>query len=283
MTCGVLLYANNNEKIDYVKQALWSAQHIKQHLGCSVAVATDSYDYLKSFTEYKTLIDHIIELDNTSTIDQTKKYRDGTMADHRLTWKNTHRHKSYDITPFDQTIVLDTDVIISNDLYKNCWNQPEDFLIDQHPIDLHPDRQDETFTRISDKSIDFYWATAFYFRKTDFTRMLFDMIAHVQDNWTYYRTMYQISQSKLRNDFVFSIAIHILNGFKYNSDWPKSMPSHMFFITDNDILYDYNNNKFTVMLDKITHPGEYTINTVKDINLHVMNKFSLDRIVQKNV
>jgi hypothetical protein len=285
MSNGVLLFANNNEQVDYVKQAVYSAKLIKQNLGCEVAIASDCADYVRNgFPKYSQYIDHVIDVDESITRGAgQKRFRDGTMAEKTLQWKNTNRYSAYDITPFDQTIVLDTDVLINNGLYNHCWNQPEDFLIDKVPVDVHPTRNDNTFKRISDKSIDFYWATAFFFRKTETTKLLFDTIQHVIDNYDFYRMMYQIIPKKLRNDFVFSIAIHILNGFKFNSQWPRPMPTRMYMTTDCDILYQKNGNRYTFFLDKETHPGQYTINSVADVNLHVMNKFSLGRVLDEEM
>ena len=42
MTKGVLLFANNNEHIDYVKQAIFCAKRIKKFTNLSVALVTDS-------------------------------------------------------------------------------------------------------------------------------------------------------------------------------------------------------------------------------------------------
>lgn len=285
MSNGVLLFANNNEQVDYVKQAVYSAKLIKQHLGCGVAIVSDCADYVKTgFPSYTTHIDHIIHVDSNITKDAgQKRFRDGTMAEKTLQWKNTNRYSAYDVTPFDQTIVLDTDVLINNDLYKHCWTQPHDFLIDRQPVDIHPTRQDHTFQRISDKSIDFYWATAFFFRKSPITKLLFDTIQHVIENYDFYRMMYQIIPKKLRNDFVFSIAIHLLNGFKSNPDWPKSMPTRMYMTTDCDILYKKQQDKYFFFLDKETHPGQYTINSIQGVNLHIMNKFSLGRMLDEEM
>lgn len=281
MTDGVLLFANNNEHIDYVKQSIFSARLIKQHLGCQVAVATDSPTYLESLNDGE--IDHIVKLESQNFIDQKKRYRDGTMAEKNLTWKNSARCMSYDITPFDQTIVLDTDVLVNNNKLAECYKQPHDVLIDKLPVDCHNDRHDPTFERISDKSINFYWATAFFFRKSALAKTFFDTVNHIQENYMFYRMMYQIMPTKLRNDFVFSIAVHIMNGFKSNDAWPLPMPCKMFYTTDKDILCDYDQGKYTILLDKITNPGEYTANSISGVNLHVMNKFSLDRIVKQHV
>ena len=41
MTTGVLIFAFNNEHIDYLAMANWSAQNIRRHLNLPVAVVTN--------------------------------------------------------------------------------------------------------------------------------------------------------------------------------------------------------------------------------------------------
>ena len=41
MTSGVLIFAFNNEHIDYLAMANWSAKNIRRHLQLPVAVVTD--------------------------------------------------------------------------------------------------------------------------------------------------------------------------------------------------------------------------------------------------
>ena len=53
MMNGVLLFANNNEQVDYVKQAVYSAKLINKHLSCGVAIASDCADYVRTgFQDY---------------------------------------------------------------------------------------------------------------------------------------------------------------------------------------------------------------------------------------
>ena len=283
MTNGVLLFANNNDQIDYVKQAVFLATQIKQHMNCGVAIATDSPDYLYNhFERHISAVDHVIPIDwHVTQTTQYKRFRDGTKAEKNLMWKNTNRSSAYELTPWDQTIVLDTDVMINNSRLMACFDQPEDFLIDRQPVDVHPTRHDPTFDRISDKSVQFFWATAFFFRKSPITELLFETIGHVKDNYNFYRMMYQIQPTKLRNDFVFSIAVHILSGFQTNNHWPQAMPARMFMTTDCDILHKIQGTKMTFLLDKQTHPGQYTVNSVQGVNVHCMNKFSLGRCIDE--
>jgi len=55
----------------------------------------------------------------------------------------------------------------------------------------------------------------------------------------------------------------------------------MFMTTDKDMLHEINNDSYLFMLDKETHPGQYTVNSIKDVNIHCMNKFSLGRCIDK--
>ena len=44
MTQGALIFAFDNEEIDYVKLAAWNARNIHEHLKIPVAIVTDSVD-----------------------------------------------------------------------------------------------------------------------------------------------------------------------------------------------------------------------------------------------
>ena len=79
----------------------------------------------------------------------------------------------------------------------------------------------------------------------------------------FYEEGYDHTMHPLRNDFVFSIAIHIMNGFKSNDQWPKPMPARMFTTTDCDILHKIDGDRYTFFLDKESHPGQYTVNSVR--------------------
>ena len=281
MTKGVLLFAQNNPSIDYVKQSIFCAKKIKKHLKLPVALATDNIDYLKTaFPFYSSYIDTVIELDYEQN-DQKRKFYDGTMSNRTLSWKNQQRSNCYFLTPYDETIVMDTDVVICNNQLLHSFDYNQDFLLYKISKDINSERTDpRQFERISDRSIDMFWATVFYFKKTEFTKFFFDLVSHVKENWHYYRLIYQIPQKNYRNDFSFSIAIHILNGFQ-KSDWPKSLPGNLWYSTDRDVCINMDREKFTFLLDKKDWPGHYTVGSIKDANIHIMNKFSLNRLVDK--
>ena len=184
------------------------------------------------------------------------------------------------ILPFNETIVLDVDYIICNDILLNCFKIDEDFLIYRNPTDVADTvRTIQLFDRISDRSIDMWWATGFYFKKTPFMKMYFDLVKHIKDNWPYYRLIYQIPNNNYRNDFSFSIAIHILRGFQ-NSFWPSTMPGKMYMAWDSDMLEEVTDNKLSIVSD-YKGKGYFMGVSIENCNVHVMNKFSLSRVIDK--
>lgn len=281
MTKGVVLFAQNNHTIDYVKQAIFCAKKIKKHLGLPVAIATDSVSWLeKNYPFYKKYIDHVVELE-WKECNQKRTFHDGTMSNRNLEWRNHDRGTVYDLTPFDETLVMDTDFLVGNNLLLNAFSTDEDFLIYRHITDLNFERNDEyRFNKISDRSIDMYWATVFYFKKTQRTKLFFDLVNHIKENWLYYRLVYQIPEVTYRNDFSFSIAIHLMNGYQ-RTNWPKILPGKLWFTTDVDVLVKMDDEHYTFLLDKKNWRGHYNVGSIKDANIHIMNKFSLDRAISE--
>lgn len=277
MTKGVLLFAQNNSQIDYIKQAQFCATRIKQYLNLPVCLATDTLEYLdEHYKDYHKYFDEVVELERHPVLHR-KKFRDGLYSEKTLEWRNLNRADAWDVTPFNETIVMDTDLIVSNSTLLEAFDSNQDFLIAKDSKDVKTNRYIYDFKRISDRSIDMYWATLFYFKKNDKTRLLFELIKHIRDNWNFYRLTYKITEKKYRNDFAFSIAIHILNGFR-KTNWPLSMPGNLWHTIDKDILIGLNEDRLTFLLE---NGWEYHAASVQGLNVHVMNKFSLNRIIDE--
>jgi hypothetical protein len=54
----------------------------------------------------------------------------------------------------------------------------------------------------------------------------------------------------------------------------------MLYTLDKDILVDMTDRSFKILLEKQNRQGEYTLQTTKDVSVHLMNKFSLHRILK---
>ena len=276
MSKGYLLIANNNTASDYLKQAVYCAKRIKKFCNnASVSIITSSKEYLEENYEsevFDFIIDskkHIRDLPNSRIV------FDGALSHKTVQWKNAGRDRAYELTPYDETILLDTDYIFSNGMLENCFGSVNDIMMYKASKYLGNEEIEE-FTRCNDTSIDFYWATVIYFKKTYKTKLLFDTVAHIRENWYYYNNLYQIKSPNFRNDFAFSIAIHTLSGMQSNKTVAE-LPGKMYYIKDQDFLQSIDDDKMTFLLGKKDHLGEYTLCSTKKMNIHVLNKASLER------
>lgn len=277
---GALIFARNNAQIDYIKQARFSAQRIRKHLDIPTSIVTDSVEYLQNtYKDYNEVFDQVIEVPYKTEF-TNKKYFDGSGVFKHLQFKNDLRTKAYELTPYDETLLLDSDYVIANDLFKNCFAQEHDFLIYKDAKDLTNFRNTEEFQKISDTSVDFYWATVIYFKKSEQNKIFFDLTQHIQENWDHYNSIFQVNKGIFRNDHVFSIAIHIMNGYQ-KGDFAHKLPGIKYYTADRDILWDFEDDNFFFLLEKQNHLGEYTPLRIKGSSVHVMNKFSLNRIIDK--
>lgn len=293
MSKGVLLFARNNAQIDYCGQAYFLAKRAKQFLDLPTTIVTDSTEYLLAeYPDAETIFDKIIsivwkeeDLAEDTTLSKTedhgvRTFYDGTLIEKKLQFKNETRTLAYDLTPYEETLILDTDVVICNDVFLQCFTQQNDFMLYKTSYDLADIDRGEAFTRISDTSIDFYWATCVYFRKTKTNKVFFDLLQHIQENWKHYNNIFQINSPYYRNDYSFSIAIHIMNGYQ-KGDFAKPMPGVLYYTTDKSILWEIDNSELLFLLQKEKFIGEYTPLRIKNSNVHVMNKFSLSRCINE--
>ena len=273
-TKGVLLIARNNGQVDYVKQAVFLAKRIKKYLNLPTSIVTDSEDYLRS-TFDESVFDKIIGT-SYSPGSNLKLYYDGSLSHKVVNFKNKIRSKCFDLSPYDETIIMDTDYIISNDKLNLCFEADSNLMLFKESQDIADVRNSREFKYISDTSVDFYWATVIFFRKTEEMQTFFNLVDYIQQEWEHFRNVYQISTSLFRNDFAFSIAVHIMNGFQ-SGDFAAPLPGKHLYTTDKDLLFKIKDDHMIFLVEKDRFLGEYTLVSTKGQSVHVMNKFSLER------
>jgi alpha-N-acetylglucosamine transferase len=277
-TTGAVIFAQNNSSIDYVKLAIFAATQIKTFLNIPVSIITDSADWmLTAYPKESTVFDQIISIENTLTSNQ-KRFNDGTLSSKFLEWKNLSRNSVYELTPYDRTLVIDSDYIINSSLLSNALFSDHTFQIYKDSVSLSSWRDNTEFTRINQFSIPFYWATTFIFEKTLEVKSFFDIIDYIKSNWQYFRTLYSIEVPTFRNDFAFSIAIHLMNA-KTAGMFAQELPGKMLYISDRDLLISIEDKKMKFLIEKENHLGEYTAVSLADTDVHVMNKLSLSRFI----
>jgi hypothetical protein len=284
MTRGNLIFSHNNRSIDYGKIALANACLIKKYMTNNhVTLITDTgtVEWLyKTYDEdfVKSKIENII-VTKRRNINNTKRYYDTSYSKTVEKFYNINRFEAFNLSPYDETLLIDADYLIGNNNLDQCWELEYDLQINNESRDIMPSRIDKQFEKLDDRSIDFYWATAVFFRKTKENELFFDTIKHIYRNWNYYSMLYDFISPNFRNDHAFSIAVHIMNGMNRNNFVkPLPVPFLQHSIGADDVLECTNGNQFKILIEKPNQRGNYVICKIEDTNIHIMNKFALNRI-----
>lgn len=266
MTRGVLLFAHNNEQVNYGLMAYWCATRVAKHLSVGVTLVTDtatvnSLDAFKA--EWRDTFDNIIIQESQAT--HTKRYGN---ADNQLTFHNLDRIDAYALTPYDETIVMDTDIVIQTSALSKLWGSDHDFIVCDRSTDLYGQTPNE-FKWVSDRSIKFYWATIFYFKKTKSTEMFFNVCNWCRSNYVWIKYVYELPGGPVRNDFIWSVALHTLN------HPATTIPFNLLHSNFEDRLLDMSDTaaKF------LTPAGLCKVTS----DVHVFNKFDLLEHINKEL
>ena len=292
MSRGIVMFAHNNPEIDYGLLALCNALMIKSNLKENkVALITDytTYDDLK-LSKYSHLIsrafDEVVQIEpNDATKDSKMKRFNDTFSKHRvLPWHNTTRNDAYNLSPFDETLLLDSDYLVCSPYLDTIWDTKNEIMLNHQAKTLNhaPNRTD---VMVNPFTIPLHWATMLYFKKGKAAELMFDIVSHVKENYEYYGFIYGFDgRNMYRNDFAFSIAAHMLNGYRLNNvvasfPYPTILTSY-----DYDDLVDMpERNSMMFLVNNQENRREYGVSVTKDIDVHVMNKYSILRLADKIV
>jgi hypothetical protein len=284
MSRGVLMYAHNNSEIDYFRIACANALMIKKNLGVPVALVTDEGTLQWGKTELgdsfiKNCFEHIILTDRQHAYANTRNYNDTIYTTKALQFYNCNHWEAYALSPYDETLFIDADYLIMSDELNKCWGSNNDFMIN-HSIFNPGDTTPPYSKHIDDFGIRLYWATVIYFKKSDFSKFIFSIVKHIQENYTYYRELYYFDNGMFRNDYAFSIAIHMLNGFVDNESLVQQLPiSALLMSWDTSDIYTLNDiNDITLYCEKLNDKGKYILARIRNQDIHIMNKWSIRRI-----
>lgn len=282
---GVLMFAHNNQEIDYFKIACTNALMVQHNLKVPVAMLTDEGTYSwaqKSLGQefidkcFKYVIvkdrDYVYQQNNPRT------YHDTMFSSKSLPFYNCNHWMAYDITPFEETLFIDSDYLVMSDTLANCWGSINDVMIN-HDIENLSLLQSPTNRNIDALGIKMYWATVIYFRKSEIAQYLFSIVKNIFENYEFYCQLYLITSSMFRNDYAFSIAVHMLNGFsEVNNTIPQLPVGKLLMSFDTDDLYSVNNvNDITCLVEKPNTSGLFLAVRCKNTDIHVMNKQAVSR------
>lgn len=282
------MFAHNNSEIDYFRLAVVNALLIQRHLGITdITVVTDPHtlNYARNSIDQSLIdsaISNIVLADKDTQFKQlnTRIYKDTSHTAKALSFYNVNRCDAYDITPYDETILLDVDYLILSDTLNQCWGHNEELLMNWRYQDIMYERKDPTLNRLNDFGITMYWATVVYFRKTPYAESFFNCVKHVRNNPQYYRDLYKWNGTLYRNDYSFSIAAHMMSGHK-DRGIPQ-LPTTLYKTFDTDDIHSAPDDHTLIMyLEKPRSPGDFMLTKWSGVDLHVMNKWAINRVSEE--
>lgn len=284
-TKGFLIFAHNNEEVDYGKLALVCSLMLKSKLKHSdVCLVTDqgTIDWLRQsmgeeMVSYAFQHIEVLSYDVVKAKNAMRNFRDSASTTKSLTWLNSTRSSAYELSPFDETIMIDSDVLVQDNSFDLVWENDEDILINRDVLTLEHKLPNQNEIRLDGMGIPMYWATQVYFRKGERAKLLFNLVEHIKQRYEYYQYVYEFPGKLFRNDYAFSIALHMLNGFLENNEF-ASFPSPVILSSfDRDELIGVKKNELKFLVNDVDESWQYRLSNVKGITVHCMNKYSILR------
>ena len=273
MSRGIIVFAQNNGYVNYAKQACACAGYVRKHLSLydEICLVTNT----ETLESEKNLIDEYFDnviVSDTFQPDNVRLFKDTTRDTEYASFRNMGRSDVY------ETLVIDSDYFIMNNVLDQVWNSANDVMINCKYRDVS-ERHKDNITYLDNFSIPMYWATVFYFKKSDFAENLFTLISHIKYNYKYYYYLYNCSGNLFRNDFAFSMALHILNG-SVAFDVPSLPIDYLNNSFDLDDIYRVNSHDDIIMFcadaERIT---DHLLSRFTCTDLHIMNKKAVSRFI----
>jgi hypothetical protein len=263
MMRGVVIFAYNSGEIDYQAMAAWSAARIKQYLDLPTTLITDTQP-----TDTSAFRSVVI---TTAEVGGSRHFGD---IGHNVTWYNGNRMDVYNLSPYDETLVLDADYVVCSDQLNVLFDIPEDFLATRWAYDVTGLQTFDDLNWFGANHMPMAWATVMRFNRSLLSESVFDMMSMIRNNWQHYRDLYGISRSTYRNDYALSIALNTLHG--HQGSWP-SVPWPMATVVPEHRLECVNDNTFRVGYK--TSEGKPRHMTIAAQDFHAMGKRHLGDII----
>jgi len=173
MSQGFLIFAQNNSTDDYVKQAYLCALSGTYSGNKSFTLVTDK----EVPVEYKLVFDQVIVIDADDAQNSE--------------WKVENRYKAFELSPYDETIVLDSDVLI---LDKIDWDLFEglNLYFTQNPVTYRGEPVKGNYYRKTFEAnmLPNIYTGMYYFRKVKPAHKFFAILEVVISEWKDFYDIY---------------------------------------------------------------------------------------------
>jgi len=258
MNRGVLIFAHDNGDTPYTDLAAWSAQRIRRHLDLPVCLVTDVRP--KNSHQF----DHVV-------------ISDAEASSHRrqFPWRNHGRFRAGELSPYDETLLLDADYVVCSDQLATLFDCDHDIVSMRWAYDITSLRTYDNHNFFGRHRMPSAWATVVYWRRSTTAQQVFDMMGLIQQHWKHYADLYGLTDRKFRNDFALAIASNTVMG--HTGHWPQ-VPWGMANLETGCDLRQLDPDSFEIgYLDQQQKSRRITI---RGMDFHAMNKKPLEALIE---
>lgn len=283
MTQGIVLFAYNTEQINYLRLATVAAQYAKRYMPAypiTLITTKGNWEWFTNNTDQK-IIDG--SFDNVVYANPPQQHNKRTHFDspwHKFTsdFQNGNKHQVIDLSPYDQTMLLDIDYIVQNNQLEYVFESDSPVTLFHHAETLIREPAAQAQQYLNEQGIPMLWSTVIYFdRRQSVTKLFFDLWAHVSENYAFYQLLYNFPGKLYRTDFCVSIAAHILNGM-ISGSVIQDFPQPMIYMSQKDDIAKINQaDEWVYLVNNRAERWNNTLTKIKNENVHVMNKRSIER------
>lgn len=262
MKRGALLFAYNTDTTDYYAMAVATARRINKYLDIPVSIITDR----------NSITDRSYTFDRTFFADPDDSNRRKKSA-----WINKGRYQAFDLSPYEHTLLLDTDYMINSRRLLTLFDMPSDFLCHDSTYWVAQNHPAESLNPNNEIGIKTLWATVVCFKRDRRSAQIFNLMEQVQKNYEHYSNIYGFLPYTFRNDYALTIAHKTVNGHIQPREdfipWPLTHISHEITVErTGDTAYTL----------QFTHgqPKKPMYMRVRDMDFHMLGKKNFLELVQ---
>ena len=282
-TKGICMFAYNNQELDYTRFAAIASKYAKHHMNnIPVALILDDgterwLQETRSANEIASLFDYVI-IDNVPQEHNMRKHMDSPWTEFNAQFTNTNKHKVFELTPFEKTLLIDTDFLIMNNFYDYIFDTEIPLALHKFASYIGNELPYSNEIALNEGGIGHWWSTVVYFDQSKQSKLFFDTWAHIKDHWEYYSLLYQFPKHLFRTDFCVSIATHLMNGFTTEEFVHDFLNTPLLNMDQKDDIIEINDFNDVVFLkhNRLENWKNILVRHTKE-NLHIMNKRALDR------
>jgi hypothetical protein len=204
MSRGYFAIVQNNADVDYLSQAYWLALSIRatQSDVNNMSIMIDAETKKQITNKHKRVFDHIIDIPWQDESSESE-------------WKINNKWKVYWATPYDETVLLDTDMVFPTDV-SHWWPimAQQDFWATTNTKTFRGETITSNYYRkafVSNELPNIY--TAFmYFKKSDIVTEIFELTKYIFHNWQRFYHLFLKSDrpNHISGDVAIALAINIL-------------------------------------------------------------------------